>query len=69
MGTLGGVIGSGLGLAVARAVAVVVDRYLTSQGLAGVHAGIPIRLGLAAVAGGSLWRCSPGCSPPGGGPG
>jgi len=51
MGTLGGVIGSGLGLAVARAVAAVVDRYLTSQGLAGVHVGIPISLGLAAVAG------------------
>jgi ABC-type antimicrobial peptide transport system permease subunit len=51
MGALGGLIGSILGLAVARAVAAVVDGYLTSQGLAGVQVGMPYRLGLAAVAG------------------
>lgn len=51
MGALGGLIGSVLGLAVARVVAAVVDGYLTSQGLAGVRVGMPYHLGLAAVAG------------------
>ena len=51
MGGLGGLIGSVLGLAVARGVAGVVDGYLTSQGLAGVQVGTPFVLGLAAVAG------------------
>jgi len=51
MGALGGLIGSVLGLAVARVVAAVVDGYLTSQGLAGVRVGMPYHLGLAAVGG------------------
>jgi hypothetical protein len=51
MGALGGLIGTVLGLALARLVAVVVNGYLTSQGLAGVHVGIPYLLGLSAVAG------------------
>ena len=51
MGALGGLIGSVLGLTVARLVAAVVDGYLTSQGLAGVQVGMPYHLGLAAVAG------------------
>jgi len=51
MGALGGLIGSVVGLLVARGVAGIVDRYLTSQGLAGVQVGVPFRLGLATVAG------------------
>lgn len=51
MGALGGTIGTVLGLALARLVAAVVDRYLTSQGLAGVHVGIPYLLALAAIGG------------------
>jgi ABC-type antimicrobial peptide transport system permease subunit len=51
MGALGGLIGSVLGLTVARVVAAVVDGYLTSQGLAGVRVGMPYHLALVAVAG------------------
>jgi ABC-type antimicrobial peptide transport system permease subunit len=63
MGALGGLIGSILGLAVARAVAAVVDGYLTSQGLAGVQVGMPYRLGLAAVAGSVLLALLAGALP------
>ena len=63
MGTVGGLIGSVLGLGVARAVAAVVDRYLTSQGLAGVHVGIPVRLGLGAVVGSALLALIAGVFP------
>jgi ABC-type antimicrobial peptide transport system permease subunit len=51
MGALGGLFGTVLGLALARLVAEVVDRYLTSQGLAGVHVGVPYLFGLGAILG------------------
>ena len=51
MGALGGLLGTVLGLALARLVAEVVDRYLTSQGLAGVHVGIPYLFGVGAILG------------------
>ena len=63
MGALGGLIGSTFGLVVARVVAAVVDRYLTSQGLAGVHVGVPFRLGLLAVAGAVLLALAAGALP------
>ena len=51
MGALGGLFGTVLGLALARLVAEVVDRYLTSQGLAGVHVGVPYLFGVGAILG------------------
>jgi hypothetical protein len=51
IGAFGGLIGTVVGLVLARIVAAVVDGYLASQGLAGVHVGIPYLLVLAAVAG------------------
>jgi ABC-type antimicrobial peptide transport system permease subunit len=51
MGAVGGLIGTVLGLVLARLVAAVVDQYLASQGLAGVHVGMPYLLGVAAVVG------------------
>ncbi|HWD52407.1 MAG TPA: ABC transporter permease [Acidimicrobiales bacterium] len=51
MGAVGGLIGSILGLALAGLVAEIVDRYLASQGLAGVHVGFPYLLGIGAIGG------------------
>ncbi|HEX3840946.1 MAG TPA: ABC transporter permease [Acidimicrobiales bacterium] len=51
MGAVGGLIGSILGLALAALVAVVVNGYLASQGLAGVRVGIPYLLGVGATIG------------------
>ena len=51
MGALGGVIGTILGFVLVTIVAAVVNGYLSSQGLAGVHVGVPYLLGLAAVLG------------------
>src|SRR5439155_17128378 len=41
LGLAGGVVGVALGFAVARSVAAVVNRYLTSQGVGGVHLAVP----------------------------
>ena len=51
MGAVGGLLGTILGLALAALVAEVVDRYLASQGLAGVHVGFPYLLGIGAIGG------------------
>lgn len=51
MGALGGLIGTILGVFLARLVAEVVNGYLTSQGLTGVHVGTPYLLGIIAVFG------------------
>lgn len=63
MGALGGTIGTVLGLALARLVAAVVDGYLTSQGLAGVHVSTPYLLGIATVAGATLLAVVAGTIP------
>jgi ABC-type antimicrobial peptide transport system permease subunit len=54
MGAVGGLLGTILGLSLARAVGAIVDGYLTSQGLAGVHVGTPVLLGVATVVGATL---------------
>ncbi len=51
IGALGGLIGTTVGLLLARIVAAIVNGYLAGQGLAGVHVGIPYLLVVLAVAG------------------
>jgi len=63
MGSLGGVIGTVLGLALARLVAAIVDGYLTSQGLAGVHVSTPYLLGIATVVGATVLAVGAGTIP------
>jgi len=54
MGAVGGLLGTMLGLALARVVAAIVNGYLTGQGLAGVHVGTPVFLGVATVIGATV---------------
>jgi hypothetical protein len=54
MGAVGGLLGTVLGLSLARIVAAIVNGYLTSQGLAGVHVGTPVTLGVATVVGATV---------------
>ena len=51
LGLVGGVIGAASGWAVARAVGAVVNRYLTTEGLAGVTVGLPASVVVACVVG------------------
>jgi len=51
LGFVGGLIGTVLGVAIARTVGAVVNGYLTSQGLAGTHAVVPLIVMLGAVVG------------------
>ena len=52
-----------LGLALARLVAAIVNGYLTSQDLAGVHVTTPYLLGVATVVGASLLAVLAGTVP------
>jgi hypothetical protein len=63
MGALGGLVGTVLGLTLARLVATVVNGYLTSQGLAGVHVGTPYVFALAAICGSILLALLAGTFP------
>jgi len=63
MGAVGGLLGTLLGLALARAVGTIVDGYLRGQGLAGVHVGTPVVLGVATVIGSTLLALVAGSVP------
>ena len=63
MGALGGLIGTILGLTLARIVVAIVNGYLTSQGLSGVHVGTPYLLGVAAVCGSTILALLAGALP------
>lgn len=63
MGAVGGLLGTVLGLTLARAVGAIVDGYLRGQGLAGVHVGTPVALGIATVTGSTLLALVAGAVP------
>ncbi|HEY0409851.1 MAG TPA: ABC transporter permease, partial [Candidatus Dormibacteraeota bacterium] len=64
VGAAGGVLGAGLGLAVAAVVGGVVNGYLVAQGLQGIDLGsIPWRLGVLGVAGSMLLAVLAGALP------
>ena len=63
LGFIGGALGAATGLVVARALAAVVNRYLTSQDLQTVHLGVPIALLGAVVVGATLLALAAGILP------
>jgi putative ABC transport system permease protein len=63
LGAVGGAIGTALGYVIARLVGLAVNRYLTSQGLAGVHIGLPIVVILVGVVGSTLLALVAGTAP------
>ena len=65
VGGVGGLIGAGLGTAVAATVGLAVNRYLASQGVAGLHLSISGRVLLGAVLGAGLLAGLAGLVPAG----
>ncbi len=63
LGAVGGVIGTSLGYVIARFVGLAVNRYLTSQGLAGVQIGLPLVVVLVGVLGSTLLALAAGTLP------
>src|SRR5206468_2035399 len=62
-GTLGGLLGAVAGWAIAAAVATVVNRYLTTQGLVGVKLGVPLTVLLLSVVGSAILALIAGAVP------
>jgi ABC-type antimicrobial peptide transport system permease subunit len=63
LGLVGGTVGTAGGFVTALGVSAVVNSYLTAQGLAGVHLGLPVGVLLAAVAGSTLLALAAGALP------
>jgi cell division protein FtsX len=63
LGFLGGILGAALGVAIAMGVGAVVNAYLTSEGLAGTHVGVPTLIALGAVAGATVLAVVAGAVP------
>ena len=63
LGAVGGILGTALGYLIARIVGLTVNRYLTSQGLAGVHVGLPIVVIAIGVGGSTLLALAAGTAP------
>jgi predicted lysophospholipase L1 biosynthesis ABC-type transport system permease subunit len=63
LGFAGGVLGAGIGLGVARALAAIVNRYLSSQDLQTVHLGVPVTLLAGVVSGSTLLALGAGTLP------
>jgi putative ABC transport system permease protein len=63
LGFVGGVLGAAIGLTVARILATVVNRYLSSQDLQTVHLGVPVELLSAVVVGATLLALAAGTLP------
>ena len=63
LGFVGGAIGAVVGLLIARLLATVVNRYLSSQGLETVHLGIPVLLLVIVIGGATLLALGAGTLP------
>ena len=63
LGFLGGVLGAGTGLLVARILAMVVNGYLASEGLSTVHLGVPVALLSVVIGGATLLALAAGTLP------
>ncbi len=63
LGAIGGMIGTALGYVIARIVGLVVNRYLTSQGLAGVHVALPLVVVMVGVVGSTVLALAAGTVP------
>jgi ABC-type antimicrobial peptide transport system permease subunit len=63
LGALGGLVGTVLGMGLASAVGLVVNGYLRSQGLVGVHPELPLSIAVASVVGAGLLAVVAGAPP------
>lgn len=63
LGSVGGLLGAFAGYAIARTLAAFVNRYLTEQGYAGVHVGLPMVIVFGTVAGAALLALVAGTIP------
>ncbi len=63
LGLAGGLIGTAFGYALARVVGLAVNSYLTGQGLAGVHVGLPVSIIAAGIFGSGLLALVAGTVP------
>jgi ABC-type antimicrobial peptide transport system permease subunit len=63
LGFVGGLVGTFLGWAIADAVGVVVNRYLSQQGLEGVRLGLPVPLLVGGIAGATILALIAGTVP------
>jgi FtsX-like permease family len=63
LGAVGGVLGTALGYLIARGVGLAVNRYLSSQNLAGVDVGLPIAVIVIGVVGSTVLAVVAGTAP------
>jgi ABC-type antimicrobial peptide transport system permease subunit len=63
LGLLGGLLGAALGVGIAMGVGAVVNAYLTSEGLAGTHVGVPTLIAAGAVLGATILAVAAGAVP------
>jgi putative ABC transport system permease protein len=63
LGAIGGLVGTAVGYAIARIVGLAVNRYLTSQKLAGVHIGFPFAVIVVGVVGSTMLALVAGAAP------
>ncbi len=63
LGFVGGILGTALGYLVARLVGLAVNHYLTSEGLTGVHVGLPLVVIAIGVAGSTVLALVAGAAP------
>ena len=63
LGLVGGTVGTASGFATALAVSAIVNGYLTAQGLAGVHLGLPVATLVTAVVGSTVLALIAGALP------
>ncbi len=63
LGLVGGAVGTAGGFAAALGVSAIVNSYLTAQGLAGVHLGLPVGILTSAVVGSTLLALAAGALP------
>jgi hypothetical protein len=63
LGMIGGAVGTLLGLAIAATVGSVVNGYLTSQGLVGIHVGVPTSIVAGSVLGATVLAVLAGAIP------
>ena len=63
LGAAGGVVGTTLGYLIARIVGFAVNRYLSSQSLAGIHVGLPLAVVAIGIAGSTVLALAAGTVP------
>jgi ABC-type antimicrobial peptide transport system permease subunit len=63
LGLIGGTVGTAGGFGTALGVSAIVNGYLTAQGLAGVHLGLPVTVLVSAIVGSTVLALAAGALP------